>query len=513
MDPSRLIHGLVTKQEFIPELTLKQICRQVKVSLLEENTVVPVWCHKAHVVIAGDIHGQFYDLLELFKRAGEDIDNIHKNLNNQYVFLGDYVDRGYNSVETFQLLILLKLKYRSQITLLRGNHESRQITQVYGFFDECVRKYGNANVWRYCVELFDYLCIAATVEDKIFCVHGGLAPDLKLIDQIRTIQRVCEIPHEGAFGDLVWSDPDAGVTGWQRNPRGAGWVFGAEPARDWNHLNGVDIIARAHQLVQEGFRYMFERNVFSSSNGGTTIAHQPGRDHFPDNFGFIADSRHQQSSSGAASSMFTFGMDETAVVEYHNMHSSEEQLQGEADNDFGFGNSASTSPQRRYLYNEHVEDGAAASSGGSLFSTTGGSSTHSDDPFSFDNDVNQFGTGRKSANFEDSDPFLLQTGFGSGGSRDPSNRFGITSENSSSPRRPGKRKNHQINSSHHQNFDVTKDYDLVTVWSAPNYCYRCGNVASILMINEKRERRFEIFLEVEQSAKATPPRNLVPYFI
>lgn len=159
---------------------------------------------RPRVVIAGDIHGQFFDLLELFRRSGEDVHQIHTSLKNQYVFLGDYVDRGYNSVETFELLILLKLRYNSQITLLRGNHESRQITQVYGFYDECVRKYGNGNCWRYCVELFDYLCIAAVVEDSVFCVHGGLAPDLKLIDQIRTIQRVCEIPHEGSFGDLVW---------------------------------------------------------------------------------------------------------------------------------------------------------------------------------------------------------------------------------------------------------------------------------------------------------------------
>ena len=159
--------------------------------------------------------------------------------------------------KTFELLILLKIRYPGQITLLRGNHESRQVTQVYGFYDECLRKYGNANAWRFCAEIFDYLSIAAVVGQEIFCVHGGLAPDIRFLDQIRSLQRVVEIPHEGAFGDLVWSDPDENVDGWARNPRGAGWLFGAGPAREFNHINGLSLIARAHQLVQEGFKYMF----------------------------------------------------------------------------------------------------------------------------------------------------------------------------------------------------------------------------------------------------------------
>jgi len=98
------------------------------------------------------------------------------------VFIGDYVDRGCNSVETFEYFCCMKLKYPASITLLRGNHESRQITQVYGFYDEIMRKYGNSNIWKYAMDLFDHLPLAAIVEGKILCIHGGLSPDIKTID-------------------------------------------------------------------------------------------------------------------------------------------------------------------------------------------------------------------------------------------------------------------------------------------------------------------------------------------
>lgn len=97
---------------------------------------------------------------------------------------GDFVDRGYNSVETFLLLLALKVRYSDRITLIRGNHESRQITQVYGFYDECTRKYGSANVWRYCCEVFDYLALAAVVDNRVFCVHGGLSPAITSLDEV-----------------------------------------------------------------------------------------------------------------------------------------------------------------------------------------------------------------------------------------------------------------------------------------------------------------------------------------
>ncbi|KAF4690572.1 Mitochondrial GTPase [Perkinsus olseni] len=235
----------------MPQSDYIRLCKLVKGILIEENTVVDI-NNDGPVVIAGDVHGQFYDVLELFKVGGDP----RKDPTLRYLFMGDYVDRGYNSVETLELLLLLKFRYPTRITLLRGNHESRQITQVYGFYDECIRKFGNATVWRVAMDLFDHLPLAAIAYD-VFAVHGGLSPDLGDVDQIRLLQRVQEVPPQGPLADLVWSDPDDSVKGWQLNPRGAGLVFGADPTRQFLHQNGLRLVARAHQLVQEGYKFMF----------------------------------------------------------------------------------------------------------------------------------------------------------------------------------------------------------------------------------------------------------------
>jgi diadenosine tetraphosphatase ApaH/serine/threonine PP2A family protein phosphatase len=116
-------------------------------------------------------------------------------------------------------------RFPDKITLVRGNHESRQITQVYGFYEECQQKYGNASVWKSCCQVFDFLALAAIIDGRVLCVHGGLSPEIRTLDQIRVVARAQEIPHEGAFCDLVWSDPED-VDTWAVSPRGAGWLFG-----------------------------------------------------------------------------------------------------------------------------------------------------------------------------------------------------------------------------------------------------------------------------------------------
>ncbi|XP_053659570.1 serine/threonine-protein phosphatase 6 catalytic subunit [Anopheles marshallii] len=241
----------IAKQcKYLPENDLKKLCDIVCELLMEESNVQPV---STPVTVCGDIHGQFYDLEELFRTGGHVPDT-------NYIFMGDFVDRGYYSLETFTRLLTLKARYPNKITLLRGNHESRQITKVYGFYDECYTKYGNASPWKYCCRVFDLLTIAAIIDDEVLCVHGGLSPEIKTLDQIRTINRDQEIPHKGAFCDLVWSDPDD-IDTWAESPRGAGWLFGSLVTRDFMEINKLIQICRAHQLVHEGINYQFNRTL------------------------------------------------------------------------------------------------------------------------------------------------------------------------------------------------------------------------------------------------------------
>ncbi|KAK0735806.1 Metallo-dependent phosphatase-like protein [Apiosordaria backusii] len=322
----------------IPENEVRELCHKARELLIEEGNVVTV---NAPVTICGDIHGQFHDLMELF-RVGGDVPDTN------YLFMGDFVDRGFYSLESFLLLLCLKVRYPDRMTLIRGNHESRQITTVYGFYDECLRKYGSANVWRYCCDVFDYLALGAIVlgasntlsqpagsvpvgEDveievcnadqqiisrflrkgpngamgqqqqqpttngfsesgssgppaptntgppgsgasgasggsignpagAVLCVHGGLSPLIDNVDKIRLLDRKQEVPHEGAMCDLLWSDPDE-IDGWGLSPRGAGFLFGADIVKVFNHRNDLSLIARAHQLVMEGFKEMFDASI------------------------------------------------------------------------------------------------------------------------------------------------------------------------------------------------------------------------------------------------------------
>ncbi|ODO03056.1 hypothetical protein I350_05901 [Cryptococcus amylolentus CBS 6273] len=244
-DPDQWIAHL-RKCNHLPERQMKLLCHRVRDLLMEESNVRLV---QSPVTVCGDIHGQFWDVLEIFRQGGEVPETA-------YIFMGDFVDRGYYSLETLSLLLAYKARYPDKITLLRGNHESRQITQVYGFYDECMQKYGNPSVWKACCTVFDHLNLAAIIDSSILCVHGGLSPDIRTLDQIRTLSRAQEVPHQGAFCDLMWSDPDE-VDSWSVSPRGAGWLFGGKVTDEFNHVNGLTLIARAHQLVQEGYKHMF----------------------------------------------------------------------------------------------------------------------------------------------------------------------------------------------------------------------------------------------------------------
>lgn len=205
-----------------------------------------------NIQVVGDIHGQFYDLLEIFKVGGE---CPYTN----YMFLGNIVNRGYYSVECVLLLIALKARYPDRITLIRGNHECRQLTQVYGFYDECLKKFGSANVWRYVTDIFDYFCLGAIVDEKVFCMHSGLSPELHTIDQIKHLPRLQETPRHGALFDLSWNLPDPDTEAFLINPdpMEPGYLYGPDVFLKFREQNKFDLVVRAHSLCMEGYKTQY----------------------------------------------------------------------------------------------------------------------------------------------------------------------------------------------------------------------------------------------------------------
>ena len=235
-------------------LEIKYIMQKAIEILSNEKNVIYI---SSSITIVGDIHGQFNDLKELFDTGGKVPDT-------NYLFLGDYVDRGFQSLEVMILLTLMKIKYPNRVYLLRGNHESRQTNQNYGFHVECLKKYNQSStVWLYINEMFDYLPLTAVIDNKLFCIHGGLSPSIQKIEDIKALERCKDIPTEGPMADLVWSDPDENTEGFKISERGAGFLFGETVIDKFLYLNKMETIVRAHQLCKEGYLILFGGKIIT----------------------------------------------------------------------------------------------------------------------------------------------------------------------------------------------------------------------------------------------------------
>ncbi|XP_028060480.1 serine/threonine-protein phosphatase PP1-like [Camellia sinensis] len=211
--------------------------------------------------LAGDIHGQYPDLLRLFEYGGFPPDS-------NYLFLGDYVDRGKQSIETICLLLSYKIKFPDNFFLLRGNHECASINRIYGFYDECKRRF-SVRIWRIFTDCFNSLPVAAVIDDKILCMHGGLSPEIDSLDQIRAIERPVDVPDQGLLCDLLWADPDRDIKGWGENDRGVSYTFGADKVVEFLKKHDLDLICRAHQVVEDGYEFFADRQlvtIFSAPN-------------------------------------------------------------------------------------------------------------------------------------------------------------------------------------------------------------------------------------------------------
>lgn len=236
------------------------LLQEVKTVFLSQPVLIEL---RTPLTVCGDIHGQYHDLLRLFE-----ICNYPPETN--YLFLGDYVDRGRQSIETVCLLFAFKVRYPENFFLLRGNHECFYINRDFGFYNECCQFY-DVDLWRSFNSVFCCLPIAAIIENKIFCVHGGLSKSLQSMDDIKAIERPIEIPEEGLLCDLLWSDPDPDTEEWDANERGASYVFGEKPLREFLDKFGFDLVCRAHQAVMTGYDFPFSGNqgiltLFSAPN-------------------------------------------------------------------------------------------------------------------------------------------------------------------------------------------------------------------------------------------------------
>lgn len=236
----------IQRYELLTESEISHVCDKViDIMILEPNIRrIP-----GNTTVIGDIHGQFSDLLHIFQVYGSPEQN-------SYVFLGDYVDRGENSLECIMLLLVYKAMHPGNIVLIRGNHEQRTINKVYGFYDEVCMKYGGSKIWDAVNSVFPHFNLGCIIDNKYLCIHGGISPRIT-INKLERADRFEKITEESIINDIIWSDPYY-KQGFAPNPRGSGFLFGEDILKQFLMFNNLEMIVRSHQLAIEGYKWDFE---------------------------------------------------------------------------------------------------------------------------------------------------------------------------------------------------------------------------------------------------------------
>ncbi|KAI1720455.1 calcineurin-like phosphoesterase domain-containing protein [Ditylenchus destructor] len=244
------------------EKELRSLCLRARERFNKEEALLRI---QPNILILGDLHGQFRDLQNFFTIMG-------LPPKKRFLFLGDYVDRGPNSLETISLLLALKLRFPRRLYLLRGNHEARATNILYGFMEECKARYGKEEgqkIWTEFQHVFNVMPIAAVVGERIYCAHGGISQDLFSWKQFNRIVRPCDVPDISIITDVLWSDPCITIPYFTDSPRNVSQVFGEKAVEEFCERMGIDIIVRGHQVNDKGYEIFFNGKVvtiFSAPN-------------------------------------------------------------------------------------------------------------------------------------------------------------------------------------------------------------------------------------------------------